>query len=384
MSIVKQGVDLGRLSRLGDAIKRDIEDEKCDGVVALVARRGEILLHEAYGYADRAANRVMERDSVFFTFSVLKQLSNVALLQAIDRGDLAFTTLVRDIIPEYGVKGKEGTTIADLILHRAGLPFGIPAMSPEQIGDLGAVSAAVCNMVPESSPGTAIRYSAVVAHSVLGEIVRRLDRAGRSFGQIMRDDVLEPLGMNDTSYGDRADLRSRRVPVVVRDRTPGLFAPEELEGFSAIMTEGFEAPAGAGLSTVADYFRFAEACRGGGQLDGARILSPAIMKLATADATGAAPNGLWTYAKGMRLWRDVPSHFGLGFYLRGDTVFPTAFGTLASPGTFGGIGSGSNVFWVDPERELTFVFFSSGLMEDSYSWERHQRMSDLVHASLDD
>jgi CubicO group peptidase (beta-lactamase class C family) len=379
-----QGVNLQRLSRLSDAITRDIDAEKSDGAVVLVARRGEIILHEAYGYADRSANRSMTTDSVFFTFSVLKQLSNVGLLQAIDRGDIAFTTLVSDIIPEYGSKGKEGTTIADLLLHRAGLPFGIPPLSPDQIGNLEAVTAAACNMIPECTPGTVIRYSAVIAHSVLGEIVRRLDRSGRKYSEIMRADVLEPLGMNDTSYGDRTDLRARRVPVVARDRTPGLFNPEELEGFGAIMTEGFEAPAGAALSTVADYFRFAEACRRGGELDGKRILSPAILKIATTDVTGKVPNGLWTYAKGMRSWRDVPSHFGLGFYLRGEGVFPTAFGMLASSRTFGGIGSGSNCFWVDPEKELSYVFFSSGLMEDSYSWERHQRLSDLVHSSLDD
>jgi len=61
-----------------------------------------------------------------------------------------------------------------------------------------------------------------------------------------------------------------------------------------------------------------------------------------------------------------------------------AFGQFASPGTFGGIGTGSNCFWIDPDRELTYVFLSAGLMEDSYSWERHQRYSDLVHSAVVD
>lgn len=380
--MTQQLFDKARLGRLSQAIQADIAQEKCDGAVVIVARRGEIVLHEAFGYAERASARPMACDSVFFTFSILKQLSNVALLQKIDEGRLSFTTLVSDVIPEYAAKGKGATTIADLLLHRGGLPFGIPPMPPELIGNIQAMTAAACNLVPEAEPGTTIRYSAVLAHSVLAEIVRRVDGGSRSFSQIMQEDVLDPLGMKDTSYGARTDLAPRRVPVVARDRRRGLFEPEELEGFGAIMTEGFEAPAGAALSTAMDFFRFAEACRRGGELDGRRILSPAIMRVATTDATGAAPNGLWTYAKGMRGWRDIPSHFGLGFYLRGRGAFPTAFGQLASSGTFGGIGSGSNCFWVDPEREVTYVFLSAGLMEDSYSWERHQRLSDLVHSAV--
>ena len=161
-----------------------------------------------------------------------------------------------------------------------------------------------------------------------------------------------------------------------------MFQPEELEGLGALMTENFEVPAGAALTTATDYYRFAEACRRGGELDGARILSPAILRRATTIATGELTNSLWDYASGMRGWPAIPAYHGLGFYLRGEGVFPHAFGQLASAGTYGGIGAGSTCFWVDPQRELTYVFLSSGLMEDSYSWERHQRYADLVQSAL--
>lgn len=46
------------------------------------------------------------------------------------------------------------------------------------------------------------------------------------------------------------------------------------------------------------------------------------------------------------------------------------------------IGAGSNCCWVDPERELTDVFLSAGLVEDSDSWERHQRDADLVLSAV--
>lgn len=378
----KLGFDADRLSRLPAAIAADIGAEKFDGAVVLVARRGEVVLHQALGFAERATGRPMKTDSVFVTFSILKQLTNATVLQRIDRGDIAFTTQVREIIPAYGCKGKENTTIADLLLQRAGLPLDAPPLPPELLGDIQAVTDYACNLVPQSVPGTSVSYAAVIGQSVLAEIVRRVDGGHRPFRQIMADDLLKPLGMADTCLGTRGDLAARRVPVVARDHQPGLFDWRTLEGLGALMHESFEVPAGAALSTASDYFRFAEACRLGGELDGARVLSPAVLRLATTNATGDLTNSLWDYARGMRGWPAIPAFLGLGFYLRGTGVFPHAFGQTASPGTFGGIGAGSNCFWVDPERELSYVFMSAGLMEDSYSWERHQRYADLVQSAL--
>jgi CubicO group peptidase (beta-lactamase class C family) len=59
-----------------------------------------------------------------------------------------------------------------------------------------------------------------------------------------------------------------------------------------------------------------------------------------------------------------------------------AFGTLASPTTFGGMGHGSTMFWIDRTRDLCMVFLSTGLIDDYLHIERCQRYSDIVLASL--
>lgn len=379
------GIDADRIARLPAAIEADVKANKLDGAVVLVARRGEIILHEAIGYADRAANKPVQRDSVFVTMSVFKQMVNAAVLQRVDRGEIGFTTQVRELIPEYAANGKGATTIADLMLHKAGLPLGAPGIPPDKIGDIRAVTAVVCGMVPQSVPGTSISYAAVVGHSVLAEIVRRLDGGRRTFGQILKEDLIEPLGMTDTSLGAglREDQIGRAVPVVVKDHAPALLDPKMLEGAGKhAAAPGFEVPSGSAYTTAHDWFRFAEACRRGGELDGTRILSPAILRFARTIATGELTNSLWDYAQNMRGWPALPANLSLGFYVRGSGITSHAFGQLSSPGTFGGIGTGSNCFWVDPERELTYVFLSAGLLEDSYSWERHQRYSDLVQSSV--
>jgi CubicO group peptidase (beta-lactamase class C family) len=174
------------------------------------------------------------------------------------------------------------------------------------------------------------------------------------------------------------------VPVVVRDRSEGLFPAEALEAFNVVVGEDAEIPAAGVLSTAVDLFRYAEALRRGGELDGTRILAPATLALATSNQTGTMPNRLWSYARELRDWPEFPAYIGLTFWLRGGGIFPTPFGTLASPATFGHSGAGSTTLWIDPARELVFVCLTSGLVEETRSFERFQRLSDLVHAAVVD
>ena len=76
--------------------------------------------------------------------------------------------------------------------------------------------------MPQTIPGTSVSYAAVLGHAMLAEIVRRLDGGRRSFGQILKDDLIEPLGMTDTSLGLglRDDQLERAAPVVVGEQ-PG-------------------------------------------------------------------------------------------------------------------------------------------------------------------
>jgi CubicO group peptidase (beta-lactamase class C family) len=378
------GLDPQRLARLTSAIDADVAAERYDGAVVLVARGGQVALHEAVGWADRAARRRAKTDDVFFIYSITKTLTTAAVLARIDRGELALTTPVADVLPEFATKGKQRVTIAQLLDHTAGLAAGIPPMPPELLGDLAAYVAAACAQPIETIPGTVVHYSAVTAHAILAEVVRRLDGGRRPFRDILAAEILAPLGMHDTALGLRADLAKRIVPVVVRDRSPGLFEPELLEAFNTLVTAETEIPAGGAVSTVADLFRWAEALRRGGEIDGARLLSSAIVRLATTIATGDRPNGFYAASCEQRGWDPFPANIGLSFFIRGTGIFPTYFGVTSSPRTFGGLGAGSQMFWVDPERDLLFVCLTAGLLEESRHLDRSQRLSDLVQAAVVD
>jgi CubicO group peptidase (beta-lactamase class C family) len=49
---------------------------------------------------------------------------------------------------------------------------------------------------------------------------------------------------------------------------------------------------------------------------------------------------------------------------------------------FAGMGAGATAFWVDPHRNLSFTFLSTGLMEASRNLERLGVLSDLVLSAI--
>ncbi len=378
------GLDRARLERITTAIEADVEAELYDGAAVLVARHGQVALHEAVGFAERATQRRASPDDVFHLFSVTKAFTAVLVLRCIDRGEIQLTTPIAEVIPEFGVKGKQRVTVSQLLSHTGGMPPDLPPMPIDRFGDLEAVALAVSNQALLVKPGLLVSYSPVGAFAVLGEVVRRLDGGSRPFRRIMDEDLFAPLGMKSTSLGLHPDLASRFSPVVVRDPHPGLFPREALEGMNAQMTEAFEMPGGGAVGTAHDLFRWTDVLRRGGELDGARILSPALLKLAITSHTGSEPNHLFDSWCETRGWESFPAFIGLGFFLRGEGIFPMPFGLTASSSTFGGLGAGSTMFWVDPERDLAFVCLTTGLMEDSRNFERLQRLSDLVLAAVTD
>lgn len=135
------------------------------------------------------------------------------------------------------------------------------------------------------------------------------------------------------------------------------------------------------VSTAGDMMRFAEMLRGGGTLDGVPMISRALVECARTVWTGDKLNEF--YAAGIRAAGGIvpPANIGLGFSVRGSQMGTTMFGTLASPNTFGAHGAGTTIFWVDPQRDISFVGLMTGLMPTIDNIWRWQRLSDIVLAA---
>jgi len=383
-NLAKLGFDARRLARVQDAVRADIDAGRCHGVRLRVARHGEIVLDLTEGYAERAANKPLKPDAVFATMSVAKQFTNVLALSLVERGLLKLHAPVAELIPEFATLGKEKVNLFHLLTHTSGVMSAIPPVPPEVLMNIEKLVAYACGLPLESQPGERVNYSILLGHSIIAALCLRVAGRGRSFAQMLKEEVFEPLGMKDTSLGPRPDLLKRLCPVKVSyDDLPALLPPAAVEGIGTLLaTPGCEIPGGGCMTTVQDVHRFAEMLRRGGELDGARLLSPAMLDFCTRNHTGSLRNVLFDMWCGVRGWIEYPAHIGCGFFLRGEGNLPGLFSPMNSARTFGGFGAGSTGFTIDPARDLSFAFLSTGLMEDSYHFERIGVMQGLVLAAI--
>ena len=154
------GLDPERLKALGTAIEQDTAKGLYDGAAFLVARGGEVAMHGAIGSTDLEQERVARKEDVFFIMSITKQLTTTTVLMRIDRGELSLTTPVVEIIPEFGIKGKQNITVKHLLTHMSGISPELPPTLPlEQIGDLQAYVAAACEQRLMTLPGKGLNVS---------------------------------------------------------------------------------------------------------------------------------------------------------------------------------------------------------------------------------
>lgn len=381
-NLKKAGLNIDQLNRVSATIHREVEANLYDGAAVIVARSGVIGLHEATGFADRASGRSLQIDDVFNILSVSKAFTDVIILYLIERGELALTTLVGKIIPELNAAGRETVTVFHLLTHTAGSPQVLFPVKPTLMGNLDAVIEAICPLELITEPGKSVSYSPLWGHALLGEIIRRIDGEKRALRDILQTELFIPLGMKDTALGRRKDLGPRIVPIVAHDPSFGNMSVEDVEKHNQYINEDAEIPWMGCVSTACDLFRFAEMLRRGGELDGVRILSPVSVKQATTIQTGMLANDYYAKAMEESGITPPPANIGLDFQIRGQGVGLNSMGNLTSPGTYGKFGLGGTGFWVDPEREFTFVFLRSGLLEHINDAVNYQRISDMAIAAI--
>lgn len=375
-----RGFDPARLQHLRDVINEDVAKDKYFGAVVSVARDGEPGLQEAFGYGDAAHKLKLQNNSVFSLFSLTKAFTTVLTLRAIELGQFALTTRVVEVIPEFSGGMREKINFMHLLTHTSGLPALWIPKPGMYIDRLDEIIAAICqNIRSIDPPGTKCHYSPLFNHALMGEAVRRCDPRQRTYRQLVQDELFTPLGMHDTAIGQRKDLAPRHIFPDFRGKPPQEhLSRNNNDPQGAFKDETAEMPWVGGISTMPDLFKFSEMLRQGGTLNGKRILSPATVDLATRNLTGTMPNELYKAVAINHGWEPYPAYIGLGFCLRGDTVCPNLFGTLTTARTFGNYGSGSTLFWVDPESGVSFVCVSAGIMQQAPNIERFQRLSDIA------
>jgi CubicO group peptidase (beta-lactamase class C family) len=380
-----KGLDPAQLAQVHETIRADIAAGLYHGAVIQVARGGKVQMSAAIGSADLEQTKPLALDSVFNIFSVTKAFTNLLVLRAVEQGRFQLTTPISQLIPEFTGRGREKILMWHLLSHQAGFPIIFEVQKGWYIDNFAEVSKTViAEVAPVDAPCAKVAYSPLVNHVLMAEALLRTDPAKRRYRQIVQQDILNPLGMRDTSVGLRADLRARKVVPDFRNNYPIGHKSRNTPGPNgAFEDEQGEMPWVGIVSTTADLFRFADMFRTGGKANGVRFISPAMIELATRNHTGEMVNELYA-ARGREEGIDpAPAYIGLGFSVRGAALCPHMFGTLASPGSFGNYGAGTSLFWVDPVRDITFACLTAGVMGHNANMRRFQKIGDMVIAAAD-
>jgi CubicO group peptidase (beta-lactamase class C family) len=133
----------GNWDELDDILNRAIVNGAFPGAAAIVADESGVLYYRTVGYttypSDGSPLVPMSSDILFDMASVSKVIACTSAVALLYQGGIipSLSLCVSHILPEYGVKGKEGITIENLLLHNSGLkPDPVPGYFTKQFGCL--------------------------------------------------------------------------------------------------------------------------------------------------------------------------------------------------------------------------------------------------------
>jgi len=333
------------------------------GAVALVARRGEIGLYRATGWAVREPEdhrSPMGVDAIFDLASLTKVTATTpSILRLVAEGQIALDQPVGEILTEFGNDGaKAGVTIERLLTHSGGFRDWIPVFLDDQ-GEQAYIEAFAASQ-PEWEPNTRVVYSDP-SFITLGAVVHRV--TGETVDVYAKREVFDPLGMVDTMYCPPRSLRRRivgtevgnsfeaqkmasgRTPVVGpwRDR---LIRGQVHDGNAWYGLGGVAGHAGL-FGTAVDLFRYGQMWLNGGVLGEIRVLPRSLVSEATVNHTRFEdPTDVRGYG-----WRLLPPP--------GSPEVSPDSGRGLSQRAFGHTGFTGTSLWIDPERDLLVVLLTN-------------------------
>ena len=248
-----------------------VERGEIAGVVSVLSDPGGTLTVDCFGWADAENRRPMDEDTVCAIYSMTKTFTACAIMVAVDRGILSLDDRVSKYLPEF--KSVENPiTIRECMCHVTGIDGGAVALEKRSV-PLREVARRFAKdgkcVVPA---GTRFRYgnASVETAAACLEVA-----SGVPFERFLRENVLDPLGMDDTRFEPTDGMIARMAKPYTTEGGP--FRP----GVDACCAQlvfpvdhkVYPAPAGGLFSTARDMIRFSQMLAHHGERAGVRIVS---------------------------------------------------------------------------------------------------------------
>src|SRR5215467_7070669 len=356
------GMSARRVRHVGQLAAGWVAQGITSALVILVARRGVVVLHEAFGRLTPDDNGPpVKRDTIYPLSSLTKPITATAAMLLVEDGLLGLQRPVSEYLPEFIGEGKQAVMVHHLLTHTSGLrdqdvnahaakKRGIVAIPPPEETQHPWINEYLFLRYDAplwKPPGVEMSYCNY-GYILLGEIVRRV--SGQALADFARERIFEPLRMQDTFYIVPVAMRTRIVqrpldaPFAVGVVGPGLGTREHQE---------LPWAAGGVYSTVMDMAIFGQMFLNRGSYGDVRILSPA----AVAEMTRNQIPGISSRIPGEFF---PEASWGFGWSIHGNKK-ALQYGSLHSAATYSHHGAGGVQFWVDPVYEIVGLYFSVAL-----------------------
>lgn len=314
-------------------VQEQINDRAITGAVLVVGHGGRIVHQKAFGLrATVPRPEPMTMDTVFDIASLTKVVATApSIMRLVQYGQIRLDEPVSHYIPDFGMNGKDGITVRQLLTHYSGLRPDID-LNPPWAGTEAALRLAHEEKL-QAPPGALFIYSDT-NFMVLGEMVQRL--SGMTLDKYSEAHIFQPLGMRRTRFLPPREWVSKIAETYAPDRKQVLRGV--VHDPRADRMGGVAGHAGL-FSTAGDLALYAQALISRkGVLEG-----DIIEKMTTPQQP---PN-----ATEVR---------GLGWDI--DSSFSSNRGALLPVGSFGHTGFTGTSMWVDPYTDTYVILLTNSVM----------------------
>ena len=322
-----------------DIARRGVDDGTVPFAIVAVAGAEGLVRLEAFAPPDGPR---IGTNAVCLLASVTKPITATAVMRLASTGRFRLTTPLSTWLPELDAAGLAPFTAWHVLTHTS----GITDVDLEKVllegGDRAEYLRRTIAKGQDWAPGSRFAYTTNTFDLLAEAVERALDRP---FEEVLRLELLDPLGMTATTF-DHTRAGGLRAPVKVgrwdgtvsEGAAAGAVAEPVVAAYSSLQL------AGGGLwSSAADLVRFGRAMLRGGELDGVRVLGRPIVDLMTREVT---VNGL-----GAMPDRLADEHYAIGWGKPGAA-------SAASPRAFGHGGVSGTRLWIDPAHDLVLVYLT--------------------------
>jgi CubicO group peptidase (beta-lactamase class C family) len=244
LSLATMAQDLA--PKADEIINAYVKQSKFSGSV-LLAKGGKVILAKGYGMANYELEVANTPQTKFRLGSITKQFTSMAVAQLVERGLVKIEDPITKYLPDFPKEMGDKVTVYHLLTHTSGIPSFTNFKDYQQIkmnpfsGE--KLVAWLKDKQLEFTPGEQFKYNNS-GYFLLGYLIEKV--SGKSYEQYLKENIFEPLGMQNTGYDHNKE--------VLKNRAAGYtLAGKNLENAEFI---DMTVPGGAGAlySTVEDLY----------------------------------------------------------------------------------------------------------------------------------